>query len=538
MDERLLFLPPILLCLALGFAVAQRPTDADPSDLFRTAESCMGCHNGLATAAGEDVSIGFAWRASMMANSARDPYWQAAVRREVIDYPDARESIEHECSICHMPMASFEARATGGRGQVFAHLPIGGSGSPLEPFAADGVSCTVCHQIESENFGTAESFNGGFEIDRDHPWEERRLFGPFEVDSGRVRVMRSATAFQPTEAAHVQQSELCATCHTLYTHPLAGEVSDRLPEQMPFLEWTNSDYGEDRSCQSCHMPVVSDSTAITAVLGQPREGMSRHDFLGGNFFMLRMLNRYRDELGVTALPQELEAAATRTEAQLRSSTAGIVIDDARVVNGILEARVTVSNLTGHKLPTAYPSRRVWIEFAVRDGSGASVFTSGAFLPDGSIAGNDNDRDPARFEPHYISITEPEQVQIYESVMEGPGGAVTTGLLTAAGYVKDNRLLPAGMTKEEGGQDVAVIGDAVDDADFEDGGDRVAFRVGIDPGAGPFRLHTALWYQPIGHRWAENLRAYAAPETDRFSRYYDTMAAGSAIVMARDSLTVD
>ena len=46
-------------------------------------------------------------------------------------------------------------------------------------------------------------------------------------------------------------------------------------------------------------------------------GAGRHTFLGGNFFMLRMLNRYRTELGVEALPQELEAEAQATIAQLQ-----------------------------------------------------------------------------------------------------------------------------------------------------------------------------------------------------------------------------
>jgi len=53
--------------------------------LFQTADNCMSCHNNLVTPAGEDVSIGIEWQTSMMANSARDPYWQAAVRREDMD---------------------------------------------------------------------------------------------------------------------------------------------------------------------------------------------------------------------------------------------------------------------------------------------------------------------------------------------------------------------------------------------------------------------------------------------------------------------
>ena len=64
------------------------------------------------------------------------------------------------------------------------------------------------------------------------------------------------------------------------------------------------------------------------------------------------------------------------------------------------ADVLVENLGGHKLPTAYPSRRSWLHLIVRDSDGRVMFESGALPPDGSIEGNDNDADPARFESHY------------------------------------------------------------------------------------------------------------------------------------------
>ena len=41
---------------------------------FRTSDRCEACHNGLTTSSDENVSIGFEWRASIMANSSRDPY--------------------------------------------------------------------------------------------------------------------------------------------------------------------------------------------------------------------------------------------------------------------------------------------------------------------------------------------------------------------------------------------------------------------------------------------------------------------------------
>jgi hypothetical protein len=40
---------------------------------FQTSDRCIACHNGLLTSSGVDVSIGFDWRTTMMANSARDP---------------------------------------------------------------------------------------------------------------------------------------------------------------------------------------------------------------------------------------------------------------------------------------------------------------------------------------------------------------------------------------------------------------------------------------------------------------------------------
>lgn len=533
----------LLAASVAGVPPASAPLQAAQSphvgtDWFQTAGTCMACHNGLVTPAGEDVSIAADWRASMMANSARDPYWQAAVRREVIDHPEAAAAIEDECSICHMPMTTYAARASGGAGEIFSHLPIGAGDRPDDALAADGVSCAVCHQITADRLGTPESFTGGYVIDTVTAPGERRVFGPYEVDAGRTTVMRSATGFVPSQSTHLQASEFCASCHTLFTNALGEDhqVVGRLAEQTPYIEWQNSAFADEQSCQSCHMPVVAGEMPITGVLGQPREGLSRHSFRGGNFFMMRVLNRYRDELGVEATSREMDTAIRRTVQHLQTDAARVALRDVRVVGGRLEAEVEVENLAGHKLPTAYPSRRVWLHLTVHDADGV-VFESGAFLPDGRIQGNDNDEVGGGFEPHHRVIESADEVQIYESIMVGSDGTLTTGLLTGVRYVKDNRLLPDGFDKRTAPGDVAVEGGAGSDQDFVGGADRVRYSVGVARATGPLTVEVELWYQPVGFRWADNLRAYDAFETRRFVRYYESMAGVSAVVLARATATV-
>jgi hypothetical protein len=53
--------------------------------------------------------------------------------------------------------------------------------------------------------------------------------------------------------------------------------------------------------------------------------------------------------------------------------------------------------------------------------------------------------------------------------------------------------------------------------------------------GPLRIEAELWYQPIGYRWANNLKPYNAAEPRRFTGYFDWMAQASAEVLARASV---
>jgi hypothetical protein len=512
-------------------AIAPYP---DNGPQFQTSDRCLACHNGMTAPSGTDVSIGIDWRTSLMANSSRDPYWQASVRRESMDHAGSQAAIEDECSVCHMPIARYHAKLNGHPGQVFANLPLQ-SNPRQNKEAADGVSCSVCHQISTQNLGTPGSFNGGFVVNGPNAAGVRPEFGPFDIDPGLMRVMHTSTGgFQPTRGDHIRDSEVCATCHTLITKALSpdGHEIGSLPEQVPYQEWLHSDYRTQRTCQSCHMPTVEEDVPITRVLGVKRSGVARHEFVAANFFMQRMFGQYHDELGLSPQPQELAAAADRTERYLKSQAARISVSQPRIRGGALEADVTVENLGGHKLPTAYPSRRAWLHVVVRDRDQRIVFESGALHSDGSIQGNDNDADPARYEPHYREIHTPDQVQIYESVLKDVRGAVTTGLLSAVGYLKDNRLLPHGFDKATAAPEIAVRGDAQEDPNFTGQGDRVRYVIDLSAAPGPYEVEAELWYQPIGYRWANNLKAYAADEPRRFNDHYDAMAQTSATMLVR------
>jgi len=362
---------------------------------------------------------------------------------------------------------------------------------------------------------------------------QRQILGPHDIDDGRTRIMHSASGFEPRQAAHLDTSEFCATCHTLFTHALGpnGEVLGELPEQVPYLEWKHSEYRDTKTCQDCHMQVVEQATPISSVLGEPRADFSRHSFRGGNFWMPRVFNRYRDELGVKALPQELESMARQTLKHLTSDSSRISIKSVSVLGNNLEVALSIDNLAGHKLPTAYPSRRVWIRVMVTDSEGKPVFESGGFQKDGSIEGNDNDSDPTRYEPHHELIDDPEDVQIYEVIMVDHQDKVTTGLLAGVRYIKDNRLLPKGFDKRTADPDIAVHGRAALDSNFQSSGDQIKYRADIGTAKGPFTVLAELWYQPISFRWATNFGDYDEPEPQRFQSIYKSMSDSTATILA-------
>jgi hypothetical protein len=505
----------------LGFSGESLPTFR--GDFFVGSGVCAVCHQGLVDEAGSDVSIGTDWRSTMMANASRDPYWQATLHSVVALHPDSAEEIEGLCSRCHMPMAHFTSSALAQTPSILDNGFLNPE-NPLHGLALDGVSCTLCHQIREEGLGFEQSYNGGFQIDTELEAGKRIVFGPYTVEEQQSQVMEAISGFVPIQGLHLSESELCATCHTLFTPILDAQGSQigEFPEQVPYFEWWYSDFRQLASCQDCHMPEASGGVRISNTSTIPRSPFAQHTFIGGNAQILRIFEIFGDEFGGTASSDDFSNTLQLTLDQLQNNTAELEVESARLSGSRLTVDLLVTNTTGHKFPTAFPSRRAWLHVTVTDAQGTVIFESGGFTPQGAIVGNDNDENPDSFEQHYRAIVQEEQVQIYEAILRGPEGGLTTDVISVVGYLKDNRILPQGLDKGEAIDAIRVWGRAFEDEDFVAAEDRIQFVVEVSGASAPYTVEVELLFQPISFRWLENLRVFEEGEIARFLDDFDRL----------------
>ena len=184
----LLFLIALLLVACSGLEpepdltltplpVDEHPLPVERGEHFATSGVCSSCHKNMIDGAGYDVSLDVFWRSTMMANASIDPYWQASVRGEVISNPGYDLIIQDKCTTCHTPMARTTRVFQGDQG-VLLDEGFLDPGNDLNTLALDGVSCTLCHQIEADGLGEPESFDGHYLVDDTKPAGERLSYGP------------------------------------------------------------------------------------------------------------------------------------------------------------------------------------------------------------------------------------------------------------------------------------------------------------------------------------------------------------------------
>jgi hypothetical protein len=528
---------------------------------------------------GEDISPSTQWRHSMMAHAFDDPYYQAKVQEETHIFPELAGFIEDKCLTCHSPMGRTNAHHTETGLTEDASCPLDDGCYRLDTASEDmaareGVSCTLCHQIQDLDLGTEDSFSGHYSIADSNDNNAFTIYGPYQ--SPLTGPMQNNSAYSPQFGNHMTGSALCASCHTLYTPTL--EVGTGTPtgndflEQGPYLEWQNSIYttgaNQEQQCQDCHMADPEPGAYATRISLTPngavnenwpeRSPFATHSMVGGNTHVLELLRNYRDVLGIenSTTVTGFDEKIAQTRNLLQNKTAELAISSVAIDDDQLNVDVRVTNNTGHKLPTGYPSRRVWLQLTVKNTSNQVIFESGAPDANGRIS-----TDAARldsnclaieknqgfdssncYEPHRDVVTEPSQVAIYETVLGDTNANITHVLLHADTYLKENRIPPQGFTNSQADsiEPQTLPAGVTGDADFNalnneegTGSDTVHYRVDVTGQTGPFAIEAKLHYQSIQPAFVNSLHADAG-KVNRFKIMYaetppsvETLAQASA-----------
>lgn len=504
------------------------------NDLFATAGTCDHCHGhdpaGLASvdAEGNDVNVVDAWRSSIMANSARDPFWRAKVSHELAVNPQLQEEIETTCTKCHAPLGPFEAMHNGFDHYSMAQL--------LEDSVAlDGVSCVACHQQLPQ--GEVASHSGLLHFD-----EEMVAYGPYE--GPLVTPMALYSNYIPEYGPHIQDAKLCAGCHSLVTQTvdLEGNLTGaEFVEQATWHEWLNSSYPEDQvTCQSCHLPRL-DKQAVVLAAGfdtEPRQPFGLHTMAGGNTLMLSIMRDYRDVLGISATEDQFNATINATLDNLQEKSVTLETTAFSRTEDTVFVRVKLRNLTGHKLPSGYPARRASLHVVMRDMEGNELFRSGGFDSEYFTVGEN-----LPFEPHHQIVRSAEQVQIYEMVMGDVNGNRTTVLERGAVHLKDNRLVPAGFSTSHPQYDSTImVLNGVNDPDFNhdpqegSGTDVVYYHIPTSGFTGAVTVTAEVYYQSLPPNWMDEIFTFNTPEINAWQDMYAS-ADRAPVLMRADAVDV-
>ncbi len=490
---------------------------------FLSAGTCENCHgkdpNGVALvdSLGRDINMVDDWRATMMALSAKDPFWMAQVSHEGLINPSHKTALEDKCLSCHAPLGRY-THFFESHGQTDYSMAMLQS----DTLGLDGVSCMSCHSQRSDSFGI--SFSGQLFLD-----SGRTVYGqyPGPIVAPMFTSYHLVVAYGP----HIQESKVCADCHTLITESvdLQGQYTgSEFVEQATYHEWLNSDYPNgDISCQGCHMPRYDDGVLLSGPdvsSTLPRSPYSKHFFVGSNAFMLRMMKAYTDSLDIQATAANFDTTIARTQRSLRDGLTMTLTQMQRTSDSV-KYDLNLLNRVGHKFPSGYPSRRIFVEFVVREANGDTLFQSGVLGSNYEVKG----QDPG-FEPHHNIINDPGQAQIYEFIMGDVNGNVTTTLERAVTHIKDNRLVPQGFSSSHPNytDTTEIAGGAETDPDFNHngategtGGDIVHYHIPLNGYAGNLQVTARVWYQTVRPGWLDETFANSSPDIDRFERWYNS-----------------
>jgi hypothetical protein len=350
---------------------------------IQSSANCTGCHGNYD--ASHNIEPGPTWEGSLMGQAGRDPIFWAALDVANHDAPGVGDF----CLRCHAVSAWLAGRSEPPLGSVDGCALSGHIDQQNTDF--DGVTCLTCHRMQpnaSPPLGQQSIYldNGQFWLDDGTcgGQGEPCRFGPYDYSNGGFLAAPHVWSF----SSYLTSSDMCGNCHNVTSPALNLIVSGidagiRFPIERTHREWEQSAFalpGSDfQTCQDCHMPNATNNPAYASsfLLNNHTGNMGIHAFAGGNAWIPEVLRAEYPALGIDA---SLAANADFARAMLASAAeVSVDLPAAAHPGGNLTAQVSVTNLSGHKLPTGYPEgRRMWLHVEARDTTGTLIFESGAY----------------------------------------------------------------------------------------------------------------------------------------------------------------
>lgn len=497
----------------------------DSNVLFPTSKLCSGCHGkdslerAMVTTGGVDVNVYDDWRSSIMANSAKDPFWRAKVSHEILVNPAHSLDLQDKCTSCHAPSGHYQAKLK----DHAAYYTL--DDVRTDSLGLDGVTCQICHAQSPKQLG--ELFSGQLNFDTNNI---RVAYGPYEFIFAPP--MQQFAGVTPKYGPHINDAGLCAGCHTLITQTVDNNgqyTGNTFVEQATYHEWLNSRYADDQdnvTCQGCHLPQLYDEIIIAANYQflTPKSPYGLHEMAGANTAMLNIMKQNAVLLDIDALPEHFDSSIAATFRMLQQKTLDLALSPNQLSGDTARFTLRLHNRAGHKFPSGYPARRAWVEFIAISTSGDTLFHSGATDPDYRLVHEDTE-----FEPHHQVISSPDQVQIYEQVSGDVNGKFTNVLERGYLALKDNRLTPEGFKTTHPVYDTTtIVGHALTDPDFNrnpitgaegSGSDELFFHIPVGDYKGYVRVEAHVWYQSMPRKWLDPMFVYASPEIDAFRNMF-------------------
>jgi tetratricopeptide (TPR) repeat protein len=347
-----------------------------------TAEYCGHCHQ----------EAYHQWRQSVHSNSFRQPWYLKNVNM-LIDEKGVQYS--RHCEGCHNPIALFS-------GDLSQGMP------KKRPFEDEGVTCAVCHSIQStDTTGTGSYVLGTPAVLVDNkgapvtgPVSDSEILG--HLDRHKQAVMRPL----------YKTAEFCAACHKAaitrslddYKWQRAFTVYDEWQGASFTRESPLPFYRKDAvsACQTCHMP--REPLAAHAQDAGAKDGtLVSHRWLGGNSLnaayykfdeqaekLVNFLKNGPDGKGVLnvdifALEKESASASDNTPSTTLIAPLGLT-RFSLAPSDTLIADVVIQNkgIAHSYVPEQRDFYESWVNFTVKDSSGKTLAESGFIQPDGNL----------------------------------------------------------------------------------------------------------------------------------------------------------